>query len=308
MNQVRVYSRVRFGVILLGLTMACGSARAQSDAPPPPPGHDVFYMRMGGGPMGPDAMGFVGFEGDLGGKTVTGAPFSATISTETTQVLADGNHIDRTTSGTIARDSQGRTRRDMTLPAIGPWSTSGQAAPHVVFIRDRVAGTQYILQPDKKIARRMERMRHGQHGGARAPGAEDGVQFGPGRGDQSNVTTTSLGTQTINGVQAQGTRTTRTIPAGTIGNANAIVITSERWYSPDLQTVVLSKRSDPFVGETTFQLTNIQKQEPDATLFQVPPDYTVKQGGPGGGKRFKGARVPPASPAPEAPQSPTSQD
>jgi hypothetical protein len=308
MTQVRVSTRMRFGVMLLGLAVACSSTRAQSDASPPSPGHDVFYMRMGGGPMGPDAMGFVGFEGDLGGKTVTGAPFSATISTQTTQVLADGNRIDRTTSGTIARDSQGRTRRDMTLPAIGPWNTSGQAAPHVVFINDRVAGTQYILQPDKKVARKMERLHHGQRGGARAGGAQDEVQFPTGRGDQSNVTTTSLGAQTINGVQAQGTRTTRTVPAGTIGNANAIVITNERWYSPDLQTVVLSKRSDPFMGETTFQLTNIQKQEPDASLFQVPSDYTVKQGGPGGGKRFKGTRVPAASSAPEAPPSPSSQD
>ena len=150
MNPVRMSTKMRFGVLLLLGTMACTRARAQSDAPRPAPGHDVFYMRMGGGPMGPDAMGFVGFEGDLGGKTVTGAPFSATISTQTTQVLADGNRIDRTTSGAIARDSQGRTRRDMTLPAIGPWSTSGQAAPHVVFINDRVAGTQYILNRTKR--------------------------------------------------------------------------------------------------------------------------------------------------------------
>jgi hypothetical protein len=317
MNRMRLFKRIGFGAMVLAsayaLTMACNSARAQSDAPSPapPPGRDVFYMRMGGGPMGPDAMGFVGFEGDLGGKTVTGSPFSATISTQTTQVLADGNHIDRMTSGTIARDSQGRTRRDMTLPAIGPWSTSGQAAPHVVFINDSVTGTQYILQPDKKVARKlqMQWMHHGKRGAATAPGAQGDVHYeAAGQVAPNSVSTTSIGTQTINGVQAEGTRTTRTIPAGAIGNANAIVITSERWYSADLQTVVLSKRSDPFTGETTFQLTNIQKQEPDASLFQVPSDYAVKQGGPGGGKRFKGTRVPPPSPAPDAQQSPTSQD
>ena len=92
----------------------------------------------------------MGFEAGFGGKTVTGAPFSATFSTQTTQALADGNQIQRSTTGTIARDSQGRTRRDMTLPAIGAWGTSGQAAPHAVFINDSVAGTQYILQPDQK--------------------------------------------------------------------------------------------------------------------------------------------------------------
>jgi hypothetical protein len=288
---------------LLGFALVCSVAQAQSDAPPARPDHDVFYMRAGG-PGGPDdAIGFVGFEEDLGGKTVTGAPFSATISTQTTQTLSDGNHINRTTSASIARDSQGRTRREMTLPAIGGWGTSGQSAPHVVFINDNVAGAQYVLEPDKKVARKNAWRQHGRDGGPPRDGGRRG-------GNQNNVTTTSLGTQTINGVTAEGTRTTRTIPAGEIGNANAIVITHERWYSPDLQMVVMSKRSDPFVGDTTFQLTNIQKQEPDASLFQVPADYAVKQGGPGpeGRKRFKRGpgQMPP--PSPDAPAQPPAQD
>jgi hypothetical protein len=283
--------------LLLALAMACPAALAQSDAPPPPPGHDVFYMRTGGGPGGPDdAIGFVGFEEDLGGKTVTGAPFSATISTQITQTLSDGNHINRATTGNIARDSQGRTRRDMTLPAIGSWGTSGPSAPHVVFINDSVAGARYVLQPDKKIARKMQWRERGDRNGS--------PRSARGQPQESNVTTLSLGTQTINGVQAEGTRTTRTIPAGAIGNANAIVITNERWYSPELQTVVMSKRSDPFQGETTFQLTNIQKQEPEASLFQVPSDYAVEQGPRGGPKRFKAGR---GQPPPDQ-QQPSSQD
>src|SRR5262249_38057504 len=144
---------------------------------------------------------------------------------------------------------------------------------------------------DKKVARKMAWRQHGRDGGA--PRSE-----GRRGGEQSNVTTTSLGTQTINGVTAEGTRTTRTIPAGAIGNANAIAITNERWDSPDLQIVVMSKGSDPFMGETTFQLTNIEKQEPEASLFQVPSDYAVKQGPPEGQKRFKrgAGRLPPPSP------------
>src|SRR5580658_1055687 len=164
-------SRVRgFGALVLGVAMACAAALGQSDAPPPP-GHDVSFMRMGGGPGAPDdAIGFVGFEEDLGGKTVTGAPFSATISTQTTQTLSDGNHINRSTTGSIARDGQGRTRRDMTLPAIGSWGTSGPSAPHVVFINDSVAGARYVLQPDKKIARKMRwRERGDRNGGTRSP-------------------------------------------------------------------------------------------------------------------------------------------
>jgi len=238
--------------------------------------------------MGPDdAIAFVGFEGGVGGKTVTSAPFSATFSTQTTQTLADGNQIQRSTTGSFARDSQGRTRRDMTLPGIGPWAASGTTPPHVIFINDAVAGTQYILEPDRKIARTMQRLHGGRHHGGPSPSGQV-APGGPGPWNhQKDVVTTSLGTQTINGVTAEGTRYTRTIPAGAIGNQSPIVITSERWYSSDLQMVVLSKRSDPRTGETITQLTNIQRSEPDTTLFQVPSDYTVKKGGPGGPRRMK---------------------
>jgi hypothetical protein len=88
-----------------------------------------------------------------------------------------------------------------------------------------------------------------------------------------------LGTQAIEGVAAEGTRVTYTIPAGKIGNDRPIVTVNERWYSPELQTIVLTKNSDPRMGETTYRLTNIDRGEPDPSLFQVPGDYTVEEGG-----------------------------
>jgi hypothetical protein len=263
--------------------MSVGTAWGQSGStnaaapPPPPPEANVFFQRIGPGPMGGGDMRFLAFEGATNGKTVTGAPFSATISTQSVQTLADGNRIVRSSSGTLARDSQGRTRREMTLPAIGPWAANGQTPPHAVDINDPVAGAQYILEADRKIAHQIkDRPRGGRHQGL-PPGA---VQIQ--NGQDKEVTTTSLGTQTINGISAEGTRYTRTIPAGQIGNDKSIEIVTESWYSPDLQMVVMTKRSDPMQGDSTYQLTNIQRAEPDAALFQVPPDYTVKQGGPRG--------------------------
>jgi hypothetical protein len=283
--------------LAVGVLLCIGTrtARAQDSPPPPPPAPDAFYRaaRPMPGPGGPDdAVVFVGFEEGLGGKTVTGAPFSASFSTETKQVLSDGNQIQRSNTGTFARDSQGRTRRDMTLSGIGPFAGSNQAPPHVVMINDPVAGAQYVLEVDRKTARKMQLRQGGKHGpeAAVAPRRQ---------ADESHVATASLGTQTISGVLAEGTRTTRTIPAGAIGNTNPIVITVERWYSPDLQTVVMMKRSDPRMGETTFQLTNIQRQEPDASLFQVPADYTVRQGRVGQFRR--GLPPPPEAGAPEQP-------
>jgi hypothetical protein len=293
MNANRITKWVAaFAIVALAMP---GLALAQdaAPAPPPPPPGEIGFLAFGtaAGPgmEGGQAITFLGFEGGIGGKTVTGAPFSATFSTQTTQALADGNQIQRSTSGTFARDSQGRTRRDLTLPGIGPWATAGTSAPHVVVINDVVADKQYILEPNRKIARQVRvlrgKRRHGDEGpSVRAEGSlpvpPPDMPQGAEEPDHKNVVTTSLGTQTINGVPAEGTRYTRTIPAGAIGNQNPIVITSERWYSPDLQIVVLSKRNDPRTGETITQLTNIQRSEPDASLFQVPSDYTMKQGGP----------------------------
>jgi hypothetical protein len=94
-------------------------------------------------------------------------------------------------------------------------------------------------------------------------------------GDQGKATTEDLGTQTMEGVQVTGVRTTRTIPAGEIGNDRPISIVTEVWTSPDLKTIIYSKRSDPRMGEQTFRLANISQSEPDASLFTVPPDFKI---------------------------------
>jgi hypothetical protein len=84
-----------------------------------------------------------------------------------------------------------------------------------------------------------------------------------------------LGRQTIEGVPADGRRTTITIPAGQAGNDQPIVTVVENWYSPDLQATVLSKHSDPRIGETVTRLANIGRAEPAHTLFEAPADYKI---------------------------------
>lgn len=85
-----------------------------------------------------------------------------------------------------------------------------------------------------------------------------------------------LGTKVVEGVQADGTRTTITIPAGQIGNEKPIQIVDEVWRSPELQVIVHSEHSDPRMGTTMYSLQNISRSDPSPELFQVPADYTVK--------------------------------
>jgi len=216
----------------------------------------------------------LGFEPMRGGKVVKGSPFSAVAVSETTHLLADGNHIHRQTSTALFRDSQGRFRREVTLPAIGPLAASGDA-PRFVIIHDPVGGQRFVLDVKNKTANKMA-AKPRMHGG---PGEGDRAwaHFEK-TGESDMIKTESLGTQVIEGVSAEGTRTTRTIPVGRIGNEKPITIVSEVWYSPDLQLVVMTRRSDPRFGETIYKLTNVQRAEPSASLFQVPADFTVQEG------------------------------
>lgn len=276
--------------VFLGLFIAAGGWAQAPDGemPPPPPspgGGRFFFMR-----------GEFSFENRL--KPITGAPFSGQATTETTQVLADGNQIKHTEAGQVYRDSSGRTRRDTTIDHIGPWSTA-TTPRRIVNITDPVAGANYLLDATDKTVVKMpkgEGFGHvarqifvGDAGGATvttasgevaaSASASGPVVIGKEVKRKSNFprTTESLGTEVMAGVSVEGTRTTETIPAGAIGNQNPIVIVSERWTSPDLQTVVYSKHTDPRFGTTIYQLTNISRQEPDASLFQIPSDYTVKE-------------------------------
>ena len=264
------------------LVLCAGVTKAQQSPPPPPP--DMIHP---GGPEGDfppplfgERMELLGFGGMHGGKVVTGAPFSAVAVSETTQTLADGNHINRKTQSNVYRDGQGRIRREITIAGFGPMAPSGQPKSFVV-INDPVAGTTFMLHPDQKTAGQMGRP-FGRLKGALRDKMEARQQQEIASGSLKKE---DLGTQTLSGVTAQGTRITRIIPAGQIGNEKPITIVRESWYSSDLQTVVMSKRSDPWSGETTYTLTNIQRAEPEAALFTVPSNYTVTQGPPERGPR-----------------------
>jgi hypothetical protein len=256
---------------------------------------DVIYQTAG-------RVAIAGGALDKATGPVVGAPYSATITNESVQTLADGNRIVQASTGSTARDSQGRTRQDTVLPPIGNLSAAN--APHLVFIHDPVAQTSYSLNLTDKTAHKMAplpavsagaagvggatvAMRVGDGNGAPLPPPDD-MPFtvaGPGPGafferhmmaeERGQVSTEDLGSQTMEGVLVKGTRTTHTIPAGQIGNEAPITIVREVWTSAELKTVVYSKRSDPRIGEQTFRLTNIVRAEPNPSLFTVPADFRI---------------------------------
>ena len=272
---------------------------------------------------------FLATEMSFGGKLVKGAPYSGQAVTESIQTLSDGNRIINRTTAAVYRDGEGRTRREQSLKAIGPYASGGEP-PVTVFINDPVAGTSFTLDPRAQTVRKMSPMRFkvssqsvtndakaaektpdaryregvaqvtlersaaAASGGYRVsvePGdgqekrrVEAGVAMGMTSTRNRTARTDQLGTQNIGGVEAEGTRTTVTIQAGEIGNERPIEIVSERWYSPELQVIVMTRHTDPRFGENTYQLTNIIRSEPAHELFEVPAGFRVIDSGAGAGR------------------------
>jgi hypothetical protein len=255
---------------------------------------EARVMSIGGGVMGP---------------AVKGAPYSADEVRESTQVLADGTTIHNENKTTVYRDGEGRVRRE-TPNEISIWDpssgtnyvlnpktmTARKMGLNYVFTRS-LAGpgsggetkTFSFSYNTNKSPEPPFVVMSDEHGAAVAGSASaaagavsTGVATANGPGQammkverRQRGKVDSLGTQTMEGVKADGERVTSTIEAGAIGNDRPIQTTTERWYSPELQTNIMTKRSDPRMGDEVFKLTNIHRGEPSPVLFEVPPGYTI---------------------------------
>jgi len=224
-----------------------------------------------------------------GQAAVTGAPYSAIEITEHVQTLADGTHITQPAQKVVYyRDSQGRTRIERTVALPPGVSAGSNTGPSVTEIADPVAGVHYLLDTRDHKARKVSTAPTAAIAGTVPPRPPYSANpqskpqivrqstFVPNdQRQRPEISTESLGTQMIESVTAEGSRTTVIYPVGFMGNDRPITTVSETWTSPDLKMTVLSKNSDPRSGEHTTRLTNISRAEPDPTLFQVPSDYEI---------------------------------
>jgi hypothetical protein len=230
--------------------------------------------------------------------TVTDAPYSGNAVTTVTQILGDGTRIEHKTEGRFYRDSAGRTRREQTIIGLAALNPAAQARTIVTIEPMPGDAFGYTLDPAARTARRVPRAVASGVAGFPTPDARVWIIQGlviarPAVPGGVREIEESLGARQIEGVRATGRKTTTTIPAGQIGNDRPIEITNERWESPELKVVVLSRYSDPRIGVVEYRLTNINRAEPPPDLFSVPPDYTIveprgqipsRAAGPGAGR------------------------
>jgi len=192
----------------------------------------------------------------------TGCPLSAVIQVTTTQTLADGTHIQTNFKALVYRDSLGRIRRETYAPA--------DTTPNMIVISDPVEGFSYLMLPQKDAVAYRHKL--SQPAASAKVSAQDQHSPTP----EPSIATETLGSQQLEGLLTTGTRTTRTTPVGAEGNDRALTMVRETWSSSDVGITLLEKTSDPRNGDYEMRVTNLEQTEPEATMFQVPADYTIQ--------------------------------
>lgn len=291
-----------YAILAAGSMFATAAAAQQEDV--------VFERKV----MAPQIR-VMSVQGGVMGRTAKGAPYSAVEISETTQMLADGTRIHNESRTQVYRDSEGRLRREtpneITIwdPVanvswmLNPKTQTARKLPMGNFVyttSDRgpnAHGATFDLRYDVKsgpieagvVEARVAEVRqveakmkaeieaHVRMNGtpgvmAPAPALEIRRAL---TAQRMKVNTESLGKRMIEGVNSEGTRHTSTTEAGAIGNDRPIHSITERWYSPELQTVMLTRSTDPRTGEESFRLVNVSRSEPAAYLFQVPAGYEI---------------------------------
>jgi hypothetical protein len=214
-------------------------------------------------------------------RAVTGVPFTAESVTEYFQTASDGSHVKQSTTSRVARDSSGRTRYSQTLLPLLP------GGPKVItIIRDPVAEIRYYLDDQDKTVR-SERIPAAKGKQPQIPAPQEAAvqvarqsvkrvlaaHMGDDAAWNTQTNVESGRTHNLEGSIVVGAKVTAVITAGQIGNEKSLTVSSEAWYSSDLGIIMLSKVHDPLLGDTLFQVKNVQRGEPNASEFAVPPGY-----------------------------------
>ncbi len=249
--------KIRMGWAITGWLVASAMAVAQT---PVNVGSSVVTMSLDG---------FVGGIPSGLNQALKGQPYSLLEKTTTVRTLADGTTIRSTHEERKMRDSEGRTRMDLLH------EFKGETTITMATISDPVARTRTTLNVRQKMAY----MFHLPELKPTTPPVDEKkleeLRAAAKSRPTPNFQTEKLGGRSVSGIFAEGTRTTRVIPAGMEGNDREIRVVIEQWVSPDLKIAVARSIDDPRFGLSTMEVSDLLRGDPDAALFQVPADYKM---------------------------------
>jgi hypothetical protein len=218
----------------------------------------------------------VGTSYSQNGETVvtSGIPFRAERVTHISRTLSDGNEISQEQHEAIARDAEGRFYDESRLTSSGGHPPSKANLFYLVI--DPVAHTSsnWNTLSNNGTMQHLALTTHVTVSALLSSSRDISIRHLT--GDDIKTATEDLGKKTIAGLQCSGTRKTTTIPPGRIGNVNAIVLSDERWTSPDLQLIISETEVDPLNGNRTSEFVSVSRDDPPTSLFKVPENIDFK--------------------------------
>ncbi len=245
---------------LAGIVAICLVSHAQSPRPNPATAH------------APDG-GTTWHIQSIAVLPLTNASFSATVTTEWTSILADGSTATVKNHRTIARDSSGRIFEERRA-----FTPDGDTQPTRIMALEYSDPNRHEFYSCNPVDKTCYLSTYARPPMSAMPAGMGGLQLcgcatPPGQG--YSVKQEALGQQTIEDLDATGSREITTLPVGQFGNARTEPIVKEFWYSPRLGLNLVTKRFDPRSGSENFIVNHLSLNEPDPRTFEPPADYRV---------------------------------
>lgn len=188
---------------------------------------------------------------------LAGAPFSATVVIQSQLIMEDGSVQANRTIELVARDSIGHTHNERRK--FMPQSFHG--SPELV----------QLLLYDPRTSLLMLYTTATHKARPQPLAAEPSAGDIPGPWLQIE----DLGTATIKGLVARGTRRTFTVSGAGNQEGDPIQVVDEVWYSEDLHVKLMQRHIDPRLGDQLLELSAIKLEEPPAAMFQRPRGYEI---------------------------------
>jgi hypothetical protein len=195
---------------------------------------------------------------------ISGAPFSARLNADISSQLPDGTTVEKKFINMLARDSEGRIYKERRR--IVPADSPGESPLTQFTILDTPARTRTVCEVAERTCRITQFVEPGQAGEA---------PVGPSRDGKSYLTRENLGTTTMNNLDVQYSRETRTFNAGAFGNNRPVAVVKEFWYSPQLQINLAVTRNDPRTSVQKLTLSELSLDPPDPSRFAIPNGFRV---------------------------------
>ncbi len=190
-----------------------------------------------------------------------GAPFRATVVTSWKRRLEDGTEVTVYNHRTVARDSTGRVFQERRYFA--PDGNTRQTMLRELDYYDPARREMTVCVPMQ---------RHCTVRSAVLPTDDPPpLPVTYTRPDGTKFTRESIGTQTVEALETQGSHEITVSPR--LGEAEPTV--KEFWYSPRLGINVAVRRFEPRGGAQDFSVQAINLTEPDPRLFEPPQDFGV---------------------------------